>query len=292
MYKIIDENLIKLNLKPRAVDANKGSFGRLLCITGSLGMAGAAVLSARAAVKSGVGLVDVAIPKSIYNIVGSNVLEPIYTLFPENKTGSISKESIEKLIERLKLSTACLIGCGLSVNEDTEKVLRAIVENANIPLIIDADGINIISKNIDILNRERNKEIIITPHPGEMARLINKTVKEVQENRELYAKQVAKKYNITVVLKGAGTIVASPLGEFYLNTTGNPGMAKGGSGDVLAGMIASFVAQGVKPLYASAMGVYIHGAAGDLSAKKFSQTSMTPMDIIENIGNVINKIFA
>ena len=292
MYKIIDENLIKLNLKPRAVDANKGSFGRLLCITGSLGMAGAAVLSARAAVKSGVGLVDVAIPKSIYNIVGSNVLEPIYTLLPENETGSISKESIEKLIERLKLSTACLIGCGLSVNEDTEKVLRDIVENANIPLIIDADGINIISKNIDILNRERNKEIIITPHPGEMARLINKTVKEVQENRELYAKQVAKKYNITVVLKGAGTIVASPLGELYLNTTGNPGMAKGGSGDVLAGMIASFVAQGVKPLYASAMGVYIHGASGDLSAKKFSQTSMTPTDIIENIGNVINKIFA
>lgn len=292
MYKIIDDELIKLNLKPRSVDANKGSFGRLLCITGSLGMAGAAVLSARAAVKTGVGLVDVAIPKSIYNIVGGNVLEPIYTILPENKIGSISEEGIKKILERLKLSTACLIGCGLSVNSDTEKILNAVVKNADVPLIIDADGINIISKNINILQQDRNKEIIITPHPGEMARLINKTVKEVQENRELYAKQTAKNYKITVVLKGAGTIIASPLGELYLNTTGNPGMAKGGSGDVLAGMIASFASQGIKPLYASAMGVYIHGAAGDLCAKKFSQISMTPTDIIENIGMVINKIFA
>ena len=290
VMRVTDDELVRQNLTPRSLNANKGNFGRLLCINGSMGMAGAAILSARAAVKSGVGLVDVAIPKSIYNIVGTNLVEPIFTLLECTSTGVISEESMPKLTQKLDISTACLLGCGLSVTKETEKIVCDIVKTAKCPLVIDADGINILSNNIDILQGISGENIIITPHPGEMARLLNTTVEDVQENRMLYASDFAKKYNIIVVLKGYNTLVAIPNGEVYVNRTGNPGMAQGGSGDVLAGIIASFAAQGIDLKYSAAMGVYIHGLAGDLSAKKFSQIAMTPSDIVECIGEVLKQI--
>lgn len=287
--KILDDSIVKLNLKPRKFDAHKGDFGRLLCVNGSVGMTGACILSARAAIRCGVGLVDVAVPEEIYNIVACNLLEPIFTIFKKNSLGFISDESIQELIKKLRLATACLVGCGLSVTDGTTKIVNAILENTKGPLIIDADGINILSSNINMLKKIDKGNVVITPHPGEMARLLRTTTKDIQQNRKLYAYNFAKVHNITVVLKGANSIIASPGGDVYVNKTGNPGMAKGGSGDVLAGMIAAFAAQGISLKHAAAMGVYIHGLAGDLSAKKFSQTSMTPSDIIESIGETLKN---
>lgn len=288
--KILDDSIVKLNLKPRKLDSHKGDFGRLLCVNGSVGMTGACILSARAALKCGVSLVDIAVPEKIYNVVACNLFEPIFTILEKNSLGVTSDESMQELIKRLNLSTTCLVGCGLSVTEDTNKIFNSIIDNVKVPLVIDADGINILSSNINMLKKINKGNVIITPHPGEMARLLRTTVKDIQGNRKLYACNFAKVHNITVVLKGANTIISSPDGDIYVNKTGNPGMAKGGSGDVLAGMIAAFAAQGISLKHAAAMGVYIHGLAGDLSAKKFSQISMTPSDIIESIGETLKSI--
>lgn len=278
----IDEKLVKSCIKQRSIDSYKGTYGTLLNISGSYTMPGACFLSSYAAIKTGVGILNIALPKSIYQIIASKIPEPIFTILNENRNGTICYSSINHLSNSLKKVTACLIGCGLGVNEDTTSIVNNIITTTNVPLVIDADGLNCICNNIEIL-KEAKSPIIVTPHPKEMSRLLNTSIENIQGNRIEASQYFAEKYNVIVVLKGHDTLITTFNRKVYINKSGNPGMAKGGSGDVLAGIIASLLAQGIKPEEAAYCGTWLHGVAGDRCASKYSQISMLPRDIIDEL---------
>ncbi|HEX2985833.1 MAG TPA: NAD(P)H-hydrate dehydratase [Caproiciproducens sp.] len=282
-------DLVKKIIVPRRAESNKGDYGRLLCICGSSGMAGAAVMSIKAALRCGAGIVDAALPKSIYGIVASHTVEPVFTLLDFMENGELSSQSRTLLLRSLSRSTACLLGCGLGKSNAAREVVFDLLSSSRVPLIIDADGINILAENINRL-KTADVPVVLTPHPGEMSRLLNTTVQDVQSHRLDYARKFASEYGVILVLKGAGTLIAQPDGKTYLNMTGNPGMAKGGSGDVLAGMIASFIAQGIDPARAAAGAAFLHGMAGDRCAKQFSQCAMLPTDMIEMLPKLFSEI--
>ncbi len=262
----------------RKEDGHKGDFGDVFCICGSKGMAGAAALSIGAALRSGVGLVHAAVGASIYPIVCSYAPEAVYTVLEEEQ--ELSLQDRERVTERILRADACLIGCGCGTSERSRQLLELCLSMASCPIVIDADGINLIARNIDMLKAAKGP-VILTPHPGEMSRLLGISTREIQENRLEIAEKFAREQQVILVLKGAGTIIASGDGRLFLNTTGNSGMAKGGSGDVLAGMIAAQAAQGKDPMLSAAAAVCMHGAAGDWCASKKTQTAMLPRDMIE-----------
>lgn len=292
---VIDQDDVKAVLKPREPESHKGTYGRLLAVCGSEGMAGAAVLSSSAAVRSGAGIVDVALPRSIYPIVATNVIEPVYTVLnPDDREASMAQ-----LLEKQEKATACLIGCGLGESDETDAIVYTLIEKSRVPLILDADGINAVARNIDVL-RTAAVPVILTPHPGEMARLLGISVKEVEEDRIGTARKFAAEYGVTLVLKGHNTLVVHPdcnitneelaftWGKVAYNTTGNAGMAKGGSGDVLAGLIAGLCAQKISPFAAAYCGVYLHGKAGDLCAERYSQRGMTPTQMVAALSELFS----
>ena len=281
-----DKNIVKKAIKKRPDDANKGTMGTLLSICGSYGMAGAAMLSASATLRMGIGLHKCAVPKSIYPIIAQNIWESVYLPLSETTDGKISADNIELLLGEANKSSAVLIGCGLSVCEDSKTIVNSFIENCKTPMLLDADALNCIVDNTEILAKIK-APVIITPHPGEMARLVKSTAKEVNADREEIAVNFAKQHNVTVVLKGAGTVVASPEGRVLINKTGNSGMATGGSGDVLAGIAASLLAQGAEPFDAAAAAVYLHGLAGDIAAEQLGKISMLPSDIIAHIHDAL-----
>lgn len=267
---------------PRVASSHKGTYGTLLCICGSYGMAGGAILSARSAIRCGAGLVRVLCTPAIYPILAAAVPEAVFKVLPEGESGTISREALPLILSELRSSTACLAGCAMGWNTDTESIVGALV-NQTAPLVLDADALNSISARPDILRGARCP-VIITPHPGEMARLTGRASREIQENRLSCAEDFASGYGVTVVLKGANTLVSSPdAATTRVNRTGNPGMARGGSGDVLTGMIASFLAQRMAPFDAACAGVYIHGLAGDIAARENTQYAMAAGDIIESL---------
>ena len=277
-----DRNIVKKAVFDRPDDANKGTLGSLLCICGSFGMAGAAIMAGKAALRCGLGLLKTALPKSIYPIAAGAIFESVFFPLEETPDGKISKNNIEYLLCEAEKSSAVLIGCGLSVCDDTKTLVNSFIENYTKPLVLDADALNCVAENPDILKKAK-APIIITPHPGEMARLVRSTAKEVNQNRAEIAADFAKRYGVVTVLKGAGTIIASPDGRVMINRTGNSGMATGGSGDALAGMTGSLSAQGAKPFDAAAAAVYLHGLAGDIAAEKLGRISMLPTDLINEI---------
>ena len=277
-----DKNIVKRAVPNRPDNANKGTMGTLLSICGSFGMAGAAILAGKSALRCGVGLEKLAIPKSIYPIAAVSILESVFLPLSETSDGKISRTNIPRLLLEAKKSTAVLLGCGLSVCDDTKALVKSFVENCTAPMVLDADALNCIADNPGIL-KKRKSDIIITPHPGEMARLCGITAEEVNADRAECARKFAKKYGVITVLKGSGTVIASPNGQALLNTTGNSGMATGGSGDVLAGMTAGLLAQGKSAFDCAAAAVYLHGLAGDFAAEKLGKISMLPSDIIEFI---------
>lgn len=268
--------------------SHKGTYGHLLSVCGSKRMPGAPVLAARAALRSGVGLVTTAFPESIYNTMASKLTEAL--LFPlcENSNGALSADCIGELSNELDKFSAILFGCGLTDSDDTAKILEFIVQNSTVPIIIDADGINALSRNIDIL-KQAKAPVILTPHPKEMSRLCGVPTQIIQADRVKHAREFCAKYGCVVVLKGSNTVVACPQREsVYVNSSGNSGLAKGGSGDVLAGIISAFAAQGVKSDIAASLGVYIHGHCADLAADRLSQTGMLPSDVIEELAGVFS----
>ena len=277
-----DKNTVKRAVPHRPDDANKGTMGTLLSVCGSYGMAGAAILAGKAALRCGIGLEKLALPKSVYPIAAGSILESVFLPLIETADGKISRDNTELLLDEAKKSTAVLLGCGLSVCEDTKALVRGFIENCAVPTVLDADALNCISDNPEIL-KKRKSEIIITPHPGEMGRLCGLSAKEVNADRVNVALRFAEKYNVITVLKGSGTIIASPNARVLLNTTGNSGMATGGSGDVLAGMTAGLLAQGKNAFDCAAAAVYLHGKAGDFAAEKLGKISMLPSDIIDCI---------
>lgn len=273
----------------RPDDSNKGTLGSLLCICGSYGMAGAAIMAGKAALRCGIGLLKIAVPKSIYPVCATNILESVYYPLEETSNGVISSKNTDFLLEMCEKSSAVVIGCGLSVCDDTKNLVQSVITNCEKPLVIDADALNCICNKPEIL-KNLKVPAIITPHPGEMARLLHSTPKTVNSSRENTAINFAKKFGVVTVLKGAGTIIASPDGEVYINHTGNSGMATGGSGDVLSGIIGSLLAQGASPINAAAAGVFLHGTIGDLAAEKIGKISMLPTDMIDMIPTAYLKL--
>lgn len=287
--KETDKLLFKNSVFNRPDDANKGTLGSLLCICGSYGIAGAAIMAGKAALRCGIGLLKIAVPKSIYPICASNMLESVYYPLKETDIGAVSADNINFLLSACEKSSAVLIGCGLSVCDDTKELVKAVITNCTKPIVIDADALNCICDEPQILNHLK-APAIITPHPGEMARLLHTTPKAVNSDRENTAINFAKKYGVVTVLKGAGTIIAAPNGTAYINHTGNSGMATGGSGDVLAGIIGSLLSQGANSLNAAAAGVFLHGTVGDLAAEKLGKISMLPTDMIELLPIAYQKL--
>lgn len=285
--EIIEESFIDKILKTRERDTNKGSFGSLLSVCGSKGMSGAAFFAASAALRCGAGLVTVAAPECISDILASKLNEPLFLSLQDNGK-TLSSSCTDELLYSLEKFSVCLFGCGVGINPDTSEILFSIIENIKIPLVIDADGITMLKENIHVLCNKTN-EIVITPHPGEFARLLEITIEDIQSNRLRYSTKFAQEYNTVVVLKGANTVIAAPDGRTFINTNGNPGLAKGGSGDVLAGMIASFLTQGLPAFEASVCAVYLHGKAADTCAERLSEYGMLPSDMLTDIAKAFNK---
>ncbi len=284
VLETVEMRWVKEQFHPRHSESNKGDYGKLLCICGSEGMAGAAIMSGWAALRCGAGLVNLALPRAIYPIAAGRLLESVFTIL-DRENGVLTQDSEERLDKALKSASACVIGCGLGM--ESTFLVKKVLEEAECPVILDADGLNSVCGHLDWLKEAAlKKPVIVTPHPGEMARLLGATIKEVQANRLSAADFLAREYGVVTVLKGAGTLIALPSGRCYINHTGNPGMARGGSGDILAGMIGSFAAQGMEASAAARAGVYLHGLAGDRSARKHSQQGMLPTDMIEEIPRI------
>ncbi len=290
-YKILEitdigvtplESDIKLLSSPtlpeRPKTSHKGTFGTALLICGSFGMAGAAILATRAALKSGVGIAKCLIPKSIYPILTTAVPEAV--CLPKHNTIKGGLSSFINIVPALQKTSAVLFGCGLSNTLSTRILLKKLIKHCRCPLVIDADGINALAYSIDLL-KKANAPIILTPHPAEMARLIKSDVKTVEANRITVATDFARQFNCILVLKGANTIVADPSGKVYFNTLGNSGMATGGSGDVLSGITVSLLAQGMSPFEAAKAAVYLHSFSADKAAQAIGEAGLLPSDIIE-----------
>lgn len=282
---IITKDMVKFKLPDRPPEAHKGVFGKLFCLCGSKSMPGAAWLSIVSAFRCGVGTVRACVVPSIYNDVFKNIPESTFCVVEEDKDGFVNKNSLDKILESMNGCTAGLIGCGLGCTEDVKFIVSEIIKRSGIPLVIDADGINVISENIDIL-REAECEIILTPHVKEMSRLIKVDTATIETSKMRYASEFAKEYEVTTLIKGHRSAIGSTKGEIFVNTIGNVGMAKGGSGDVLSGMIASFLAQGLSTLDATICGTFIHGFAGEKCESKKSNVSMIPSDIINELPEI------
>ncbi|MDR3552148.1 MAG: NAD(P)H-hydrate dehydratase [Clostridia bacterium] len=287
--EMLEQKMIKSALPVRLRDSSKANYGRLLCLCGSLGFSGAAYLSASGALRCGAGLVSLAVPEPIYTLTASRLAEAIVFPAEATETGSFAYANLEKILGVAEKSTALLIGCGLSQNEETLRLVRELVAAVSIPVVLDADGINAFAGHIDLL-RESKAPLLLTPHMGEMARLIGQTSAYVKNNRLSTATNLAGETGATVVLKGAYTIIATPRGGAFINPTGNPGMAKGGSGDILAGMAASLCAQGISTDAAACCAAYLHGLAGDRCAERLSQTAMLPSDMLLELPTIFRDL--
>lgn len=287
--ELINFDMVKDALPERKPDSHKGNYGRMLSICGSVGMAGAAYFAATAAVKCGAGLVTSAVPKSISIPLASKFNEVMLLPLDETQDGTLSLMCKSKLLNKVLESDAIVLGCGLGSGLDVFELVSEIIRKSSCPIILDADGINAINKNINLL-QEAQAPIVITPHPGEMARLLNISIEKVQSDRINIAQKFAMKFRVVVVLKGVFTIIATPKGQIFVNPTGNPGMAKGGSGDILSGMIASFVAQGLTLVDSAMCGVFLHGLAGDTCAHRISQYGMTPTDMLDVIPHLFKDL--
>ena len=279
----IEKKFIQQFFKKRNKFDHKGIFGHTLLICGSYGKVGAAILAARAALKSGVGLVSIHAPKCAYSILQTTIPEAMVSIDEEEYYFSNSFEN-----DFLKKFKSIGIGCGLDTKEQSVKALSDLFSKIKTPIVLDADALNIISRNKNLLD-DIPSNSIITPHPKEFERLFGKTQNDM-ERFELQ-KSLSQKHQLYIVLKGANTCITSPEGNAYFNSTGNPGMATGGSGDVLTGIISSFLAQGYNSLQASTLGVYLHGLAGDIAVKgSCSEESLVANDLVENLGKAFKEI--
>ena len=267
-------------LKPRAPDAHKGDFGKVCIIAGSTGMSGAAALAGRAALRAGAGLVRVAVPKSVLPIVAS--IEPSFTTIPlpEDSAGRISAKAVNTILDAAGENDVLAFGPGIGTSTALRSILQALIEQKQLRLLIDADGLNNLSKIKDWPTKLK-ASAILTPHPGEMKRLwVGFFREKLPPGRQQQAEQLAKSARTIIVLKGAGTLVTDGQ-KVYINKTGNPGMATAASGDVLTGVIAALMGQGLNNFDAVVLGGYIHGLAGDITAEKFGQVSLIATDIIQ-----------
>ncbi|MDD5654183.1 MAG: NAD(P)H-hydrate dehydratase [Candidatus Omnitrophica bacterium] len=276
----------------RSPEKHKGDFGHVFILGGSVNFSGAAILAGAAAMRSGAGLVTLGIPRSLCGaLIKIKPLELMLKPLAETPEKTVSVSAFRQTADFIKNVDVLVVGPGLTRNKSTQGLIRKIVKACDRPMVIDADGLNALAGHLDVLRAGRHtpRAMVITPHPGEMAGLLGVSVKKVLANRETIAKRFALDYNLTVVLKGHNTVVAGSKGELFINKTGNPGMASAGTGDVLAGMTAAFLGQGLGAFEAGKFAVYLHGLAGDLAAGEKTQLGLIASDIIAKIPEAVKR---
>lgn len=276
----------------RVVHGHKGTFGHVLLLAGSVGMTGAASLATYGALRSGAGLVSLGVPASLNDILEMKVTEAMTIPLPETAERSLSVAALPIIQRLLPHMDAVVIGPGLGQHDSTGELVEALLLEATCPVLLDADGLNLAAKTRCLDKRQIDKDcpLVITPHPGEMARLLECSIADIEKDRIRAALTAAQRFSCIAVLKGAGTVVGAWDGRFWVNTTGNPGMATGGTGDVLSGMVGGFMAGGIDPVAAARAAVYIHGLAGDMALKKQGEVSLLAGDLVEAIPEALNAI--
>ena len=274
----------------REPDSHKGTYGTVLILAGAPGTAGAAVLTALGALRGGAGLIKVAVPDSVYGIVASQLTEPLVLSFASGDSGGIAASCCAAIVELAGEADVVAIGPGIGTAPETVELVRRVVADIGVPTIIDADGLNAFAGGVVDELASTGPPRILTPHPGEVARLLEIFTADVQADRAAAAHELSRRSDATVVLKGYRSLVCTPAGELAVNPTGNPGMATGGSGDVLTGLIAALVGQGVAPAAAARTGAFLHGEAGDLAAVEVGETSLVASDIVEALPEAIGSL--
>ncbi len=287
-FQVLEKKTIRDLFPSRPFNSHKGSFGHLLVLAGSPGKTGAAALCANAAKRIGTGLVTLGVPEQINPVVEPMVVEPMTVPLPQTASGSLSEEGLDHILALTGTRQALALGPGLGTEPDTRKLVTALVKQCPVPLIMDADAVNCVADNPDVL-LSRTSPAVLTPHPGEMARLAGVSTSQVQADRPGTARRFAEKFNVILVLKGAQTLIALPDGRLFLCPAGNPGMATGGMGDVLTGMIAGLTAQGMSLENAAMAGVFIHGMCGDVLAEKIGGFGFLAGDMIQAIPEAIHR---
>ena len=270
-------------LHPRNPETNKNDYGRILCVCGSAGYTGAAYFSAQGAVRMGSGVVTLAVPQGAWPVLAVKLNEPVVRPMPQDENGLFSMDALSKLLALAEKADALLIGCGLGRSDTLTEIVCTLLEKAACQIVLDADGINSITGHKDILRRTA-KPVVLTPHAGEFARLSGKPDATAAD-----AAQFAQDYRCIVLYKGHRTRIFTPDGGCYRNTSGNPGMAKGGSGDVLAGMLVSLCGQGIDAVSAACTAAWLHGRAGDLAANALSEYGMTPSDMLTQLPILLKR---
>ncbi len=288
--ELVDAALVRSVLPPRARDSHKGTFGHVFVVAGSRGKSGAALMTGLSALRTGAGLVTLWLPMNLQRDIVGKVPEVMTEFLPQTPEGSSDRAGVDDVLRRLPEADALVVGPGLTQQQSTKSLARDLVKRSRVPVVLDADGINAFAPHPEALRNDEGQPIVITPHPGEMARLIDSTIAEVQKDRIETARSFAKAHGCFVVLKGYQTVIASPAGRILINPTGNPGMATGGTGDILAGMVGRFAAAwsrgsrgGDEDVLADylAAAVYLHGLAGDLAAARKGEDSLIATDILD-----------
>ncbi len=289
-YELLTNKEVRDLLIPRRPDSHKGTYGHLLILAGSTGKSGAATLAAMGAYRVGSGLVTVGVPESLNAIMEEKTTEAMTEPIPETKQHTFGSVSLLRVLEILSDGkTALTIGPGISTTDDALEFLYEIIRQCEVPILIDADGITLVAKEPKIL-REAKAPVVLTPHPGEMSRLMGISTEEVQKDRIGLSIDFSKRFNSYLILKGARSLISTPEGNIYVNTTGNAGMASGGMGDVLSGAVGGFLAQGLDPSNACRLGVFAHGLAGDIVANQLGKVGIIARDVADTLPKSLNEI--
>jgi NAD(P)H-hydrate epimerase len=274
---------------PRQAESNKGSYGHVLAVGGALGKAGSVAMAGMAALRAGAGLSTVATPKSVLGTVAGFHPELMTEFLSETDAGTISSDARDRIVELAKGKSVLAIGPGISRDPETAELVRTLVAQLQVPMVVDADGLNAFEGRSQELNG-KGRTLVITPHPGEMARLVGCTIADVQKDRLGVARKFAREHELIVVLKGHRTLVVQPDGEAWVNTTGNPGMATGGTGDILTGMVAGMMAQHSKqPFLAVLAAVHLHGLAGDMMRENVGEHSLVATDLLKGLPEAFRR---
>jgi hydroxyethylthiazole kinase-like uncharacterized protein yjeF len=298
---LVDTAIVRSALPARSRDAHKGDFGHLYVVAGSRGKSGAALMTGLAALRSGAGLVTLWLPLELQKDVVGKIPELMTESLPETAEGTLHAEGLAKITGQLSQSNAGVIGPGLTTHDSTKVLVRELVRHSTVPLVVDADGINAFAGSPEAIGNLEGQSIVITPHPGEMARLLNLPIQQVQNHRLEVAQDCARRSGCFVVLKGFQTVIASPTGRTMINCTGNPGMATGGSGDILAGMLGRFVAVWARKrdgkdsealMRHLAAGVYLHGMAADLAAAEKGMECLIATDLLSHLPEAFRRVAA
>ncbi len=287
----LEPNVLTHLVRPRSIASHKGSFGHVLVVGGSVGKTGAGAMAGLGAARAGAGLVTLAVPSSLHALMEVKLTEIMTEPLPETAEQAVATAALPRLQTLLEGKQALVLGPGLSIQEETVRVVLGLLEKSSCPIVLDADGVNGLVDNLDVLARAR-APVILTPHPGEMGRLLGRSAAEIQEDRVAVVESFSEKYGVTLVLKGARSLISSAEGRLAINSSGNPGLASGGTGDVLTGLIAGFLAQGLSPFDAACLGVYCHGKAADRLAMRWGDRGMLATDLLLEIPLVLKTLAA